>query len=151
MPIVYKQGDLLQSDCDVIVHGCNCFNQMGSGIAKAIRAKYPEVYEVDFFTKRGDPYKLGTFSKVTVHDGSRVVYNAYTQYKCGTDRRHLDYAALEDVLMAIREDLINLGAYATCKFGMPKIGAGLAGGDWNLIEQIIEKVFVDKEVEVHVL
>jgi O-acetyl-ADP-ribose deacetylase (regulator of RNase III) len=32
---------------------------------------------------------------------------------------------------------------------IPKIGAGLAGGEWSVIEQILVKVFVDYDVTVY--
>ena len=37
-------GNLLNSDCDYICHQVNCMGKMGSGIAKQIRIKWPEVY-----------------------------------------------------------------------------------------------------------
>lgn len=44
------QGDLIELALngvfDVIVHGCNCQCTMGAGIAKSIRAKFPEACEV---------------------------------------------------------------------------------------------------------
>lgn len=33
MSIIYVKGNLLNSDCNVICHGCNCFNIFGAGIA----------------------------------------------------------------------------------------------------------------------
>ena len=39
----YLGENLLESDCDVIIHCCNCFNTMGAGIAKAIADKYKGV------------------------------------------------------------------------------------------------------------
>ena len=37
-------GDLLEADSTFICHQVNCRGVMGSGVAKAIRDKYPEVY-----------------------------------------------------------------------------------------------------------
>lgn len=31
MPIIEVKGNLLISDCDIIAHGCNCFNNLGGG------------------------------------------------------------------------------------------------------------------------
>ncbi|RYF46165.1 MAG: phosphatase, partial [Cytophagaceae bacterium] len=43
-----EQGDLVQKakvgEFDVIVHGCNCFCQMGAGIAKTIKQVFPAAY-----------------------------------------------------------------------------------------------------------
>ena len=56
-----KQGDLLQyaqeGVFDVIIHGCNCFCTMGAGIAKAIKARFPEAYQADCQTPKGDRAK----------------------------------------------------------------------------------------------
>ena len=38
-------GNLLDSDATVICHQVNCQGKMNSGVAKAIRNKYPRVYE----------------------------------------------------------------------------------------------------------
>ena len=42
--ITYKKGNLLNSNCDIIVHQVNCQKVMGSGIAKQIRDRWPEVF-----------------------------------------------------------------------------------------------------------
>ena len=33
---------------------------------------------------------------------------------------------------------------------MPKIGCGLAGGDWNRVENIIKNTFINSNIEVYV-
>ena len=43
--IHYVQGDITKSDCDIICHQVNCQGVMNSGVAKAIREKWPEVYD----------------------------------------------------------------------------------------------------------
>jgi len=51
-----RVGDLLDlasnGELDVIIHGCNCFNTMGAGIAKLIKSRWPEAYQADLSTKR---------------------------------------------------------------------------------------------------
>jgi hypothetical protein len=34
------------------------------------------------------------------------------------------------------------------RFGMPMIGAGLAGGDWDVIEEMINDIFVDEDITI---
>ena len=46
MNIIYKKGDLLTTDADIIVHGCNCQGVMGSGVAKQIKEKFPNAYTI---------------------------------------------------------------------------------------------------------
>jgi O-acetyl-ADP-ribose deacetylase (regulator of RNase III) len=61
------KGDLLQfaedGNFDVIIHGCNCFCQMGKGIALTIKNKFPDAYKADLETAKGEKNKLGTYSK----------------------------------------------------------------------------------------
>lgn len=38
-------GDIFQSDADVIVHQVNCQGVMGSGVARQVREKYPYVFQ----------------------------------------------------------------------------------------------------------
>lgn len=44
MPVQIIDGDLFQTHAKYICHQVNCQARMGSGVAKQVRAKYPEVY-----------------------------------------------------------------------------------------------------------
>lgn len=143
--IKYIDGDLVKEAelFDVIAHCCNCYCNMGAGIAPQIKAKFPEAYLVDCTTKRGDESKLGTIT--FTEDTTPIVVNLYGQYDY-TGRRHgemdLDYDALRSALRAMKEEFSGL------LFGLPKIGAGLAGGDWDVIEAIIEEELEGERVIV---
>lgn len=160
--IVYKQGNLFDGDEDIIVHGCNCFCRMGSGVALQVRKQYPGAWEVDRETVKGDGSKLGTY---TSWNGPRntvdeqiygtlmivpsivTIVNAYTQYGLAWDLPgfYADYDAIRSVMERINKD------FPTQTIAMPKIGAGLAGGDWNIIERILNEVFGEREIVVYVL
>ena len=43
--IKHIKCDIFESGADVILHQVNCQGVMGSGIAKQVREKYPEVYQ----------------------------------------------------------------------------------------------------------
>jgi O-acetyl-ADP-ribose deacetylase (regulator of RNase III) len=135
--IKYIKGDLVRDaeDFDVIAHCCNCFCTMGAGIAPQIKAKFPEAYEADCKTAKGDINKLGTISYT--ENTKPIVVNLYGQYDY-TGRRSgkmdLDYDALRKSLVLMQEK------YKGKMMAMPKIGSGLAGGDWKKIEGIIEDV-----------
>jgi O-acetyl-ADP-ribose deacetylase (regulator of RNase III) len=135
-----KQGNLIElaqnGQFDVIVHGCNCWCEMGAGIAKAIRQAFPEAYQADQQTEPGDRSKLGTCTEAVIEqDGHRlVVVNAYTQfnYRPEAGKVLVDYEAVRSCMRWIGN------RHAGLRIGLPKIGAGLAGGDWTCISQIIE-------------
>lgn len=132
--IKYVTGDLLASNLKVIAHGCNCHGLMGSGIARQIRSKWPNVYEVYRLKYQVMGLELGTILPVRTLDG-RMVVNCMTQYDCGNDgRQYVDYDAIESCIAAINN---HVEAWDVTEVGFPKIGAGLAGGDWDRIEDII--------------
>lgn len=136
------KGDLLKmgknGDFEVIVHGCNCFHTMGAGIAAQIAKQFPNVYEADKQTEYGSKSKLGTYSMHTEDiDGHFLtVVNMYTQFSFG-ERRSVSYDAIADGFEALAEDLKQ--SHEEIRIGFPMIGAGLAGGDWDVIKVIIEK------------
>lgn len=133
------QGDLLQLAADgvfdVVIHGCNCQCQMGKGIALAIKKRFPEAYDADLATPEGDRSKLGTLSTARIHrDGiDLVVVNAYTQFHWRGSGVKADYDAIRKCFSQIRQ------LFSGKRIGYPKIGAGLAGGDWATIASIIEE------------
>ncbi len=84
--------------------------------------------------------------------GPPIVANAITQdyyaNKSGDPGLFVDY-------QAIRDAMINVAAYcrhnAFMDISMPKIGAGLGGGDWTVIEKIIDAELEDFNVTVYVM
>ena len=94
-----------QGQFDVIAHGCNCFCQMGGGIAKAIKSEFPEAYQADCQTEKGGKDKLGscTYATCQVVGGTCVVVNAYTQYDYRGKGRKVDYDALRDCMQWIKQ------------------------------------------------
>jgi O-acetyl-ADP-ribose deacetylase (regulator of RNase III) len=136
--IRYIDGDLIKSaqngDFEVIGHCCNCFNNFGSGIAPQIKKAFPEAYEVDCETEAGDKDKLGTITytkKLPV-----TVVNIYGQFGYGNrkfGKPDVDYEALRKGFKEIKKK------FSGKIFGFNKLGSGLAGGDWNIIEKIIEE------------
>lgn len=134
-----EKGDLVQKarvgEFDVIVHGCNCFCTMGAGIAKTIKQVFPAAYQADLTTSEGDRTKLGSYSSAAVEANGKllVIVNAYTQYQWRGPGRKADYEAIRQVFRQVKQ------AFTGRRIGYPAIGAGLAGGDWDIISAIIEE------------
>jgi O-acetyl-ADP-ribose deacetylase (regulator of RNase III) len=139
------QGDLLDLAArgffDVVVHGANCQCSMGAGIAKSIRAQFPEAYEADRATPKGDRSKLGTISSALVIRGAARfhVVNAYTQFHYRGPAGRVDYDA---VARTMREVRLHFGGK---RIGYPKIGAGLGRGDWSRLSAIIEECLAGED------
>ncbi len=133
------RGDLIElarhGTFDVIIHGCNCHCTMGAGIAKAIKEVFPEAYAADLATLKGDRVKLGTitFAQIDLSERSLSVVNAYTQFDWRGKKPLADYDAIRSAFRAIR------AGFSGRRIGYPRIGAGLAGGDWSKISAIIDE------------
>lgn len=131
-------GNLLDmavaGDFDAIVHGCNCHCTMGAGIAKQIAKRFPLAFDADKLTKYGDLSKLGTYSSALIEKKKTkfIIVNAYTQFRYW-GIRNVDYVAIRSVFNKIHK---NFNGF---RIGYPKIGAGLAGGDWEIISKIIDE------------
>lgn len=128
-----------------IAHGCNCFCTMGSGIAKQIRAEFPEAFQADQMTQEGDRSKLGSFTSVATDHG--ILFNLYTQYTYWDESDMLSYPAVESCFSKVNEEAKLRGIPGTGQvFGIPMIGAGLARGDWTKISEIIDRVTPDVDI-----
>jgi O-acetyl-ADP-ribose deacetylase (regulator of RNase III) len=140
------KGDLIkkakEGDFDLIVHGCNCFCTMGGGIAKGIKKEFPEAFDADLATLKGSKEKLGTCSFARIErDGINfIVVNAYTQFDYRGTGVKVDYHAVRSCMKWIKEN------FKGNRIGLPKIGAGLAGGDWKRISQIIDEELTGEDV-----
>ena len=151
---------------DVITHGCNCLCQMGAGIAPQMAKEFGcDSFEKEDYLYKGDINKLGTIDYVTkwYEDNKRwtqypdeggkfathrlTIVNSYTQYHYGKNHsdgvsKPLDYEALTMCMRKINHEFKGM------RIGLPQIGAGLAGGDWNRIKQIIQTELKDCDVTV---
>jgi len=140
----------LEGHFDIIVHGCNCFCTMGAGIAKEIKERIPDAWRADQRTHKGDIMKLGnyTFADLEINDkGWLTIINAYTQYRYGPnhedgDKKPVDYDAIRLAMRKINHN------YKKKSIGIPLIGAGLAGGDWEIIKKIIQQELKDMDVTI---
>ena len=142
-------GDLTAETKGLIIHGVNCQGAMGSGVALAIKNRWPEVYDAYKSHPQGKS-QLGQVQFVSISDGLYVA-NCWTQEFYGGDGKI--YADKASVRIALFK------AFSFCdEYGLelktPKIASGLAGLDWDkdvrpLFEQIAT-VFPDVKVTLFV-
>lgn len=149
MAVHIVKGDLLQSDCNVIIHQANCFNVMGAGIARQIKQTYPSVFNADrdFHIPIGSMERLGKTSHKWVDGphGRTLVVNAYGQYEFGRGRNIypdpvLPHRYFKRALRSTLARVNNMNKKIDFKIGLPyRVGCGLAGGDWGAVYRIIEE------------
>lgn len=148
MEIIYRKGDLLETDCRLIAHGCNAQGVMGSGVAKAIRAKYPNAYDIYRGVHLDKGLTLGENVLAGIPGTTTIIVNCITQEFYGRDssRIYIDYKSIRSCMRNLNTILEMYDEVA-----MPKIGAGLGGGDWETISIIIEEELTDLQPIVYEL
>ena len=138
--MINLHADALAVDADVFVHQTNCMGVMGAGIAKQIRDQCPKTYRL--YRELCDLYRhnpielLGTCE--FVEENGKIICNAFGQ--CGFRRPgcNTDYDALRACFQTIAQK------HSEKTIALPyKIGCGLAGGDWNVVETMIKEELVE--------
>ena len=167
MTVKIIKGDMVASyknnELDAYAHQCNCFCRMGRGIAPLLAKANPDVRKVDNETIEGDRGKLGDFS-VAETKGFPLLFNIYGQYHWSmykvAPNRNTDYDALEQGLRNVRDYLqsgiqdpieygVGKNTYEPTTLGLPLIGCGLAGGDWEgVVLPMIKELFYNSSVVV---
>ena len=149
--IYEEKGNLLDSHCTYICHQVNCRGVMKSGVAKAIREKWPIVYE-----KYQDLYLntvhqvarfhvddqdnniplLGDIQEVEINENQSVI-NMFAQDGYGYDwKRYTSYDAFWMCLGKIK-DLVPIGE----SIAFPDhIGCCRGGANWAVIKTMIAEV-----------
>ena len=159
MSINVVNGNIFDTHCNIICHQVNCQGVMGHGIAKQVKEKYKGVFNE--YKRYCDAHAdnreamLGEALIVDVDYGAAVlawlvnkerkyIANIFGQLTYGTGLR-TNYKALVLGL----EVVANFAKEHNLSVAIPyKIGCGLAGGDWNKVNILIEGVFAGTGIEV---
>lgn len=140
--IKYKTGDILLADEDIICHQVNCQGVMGHGLALQIKNKFPMVFEA-YYDLCSDYEVKDFFGKIQCveYENGKYVANIFAQNFYGTDKQYTDYQALETALVSLFNAVTNLDKYKYKTIAMPfNMGCGLGGGDWTMVEGMIEQL-----------
>ena len=145
--VTFHNGNILDSGADIICHQVNCQGAMNSGVAKAIREKWPQVYEE--YSKLMHLEMLGHIQTVYLGEEnghSKGVINMFAQYTYGYDgRRYTSYDAFWACLGEIKK---YINPEKTIAFPA-RIGCVRGGANWNVILTMIEEVLgEDYNVEI---
>lgn len=152
MEIVYKKGNLLDAQTNVIAHQVNCQGVMGSGVAKQIRDKWPRAYDnyvlycYDYITCTHE--LLGECQLVQIND-NQYVANLFGQNYYGRDgKRYTSYDGIYDALASLVVQMMSAGMKS---LALPyNMSSCLGGADWNVVLTMIESVFKDTDITIEI-
>ncbi|WP_024428304.1 macro domain-containing protein [Bacillus safensis] len=147
------ERNILDTTKNIICHQVNCKGVMGAGLAKQIKSKYPNVYKdykqlcKDQNIKRG---LLGATQFVDVNE-NKTIANLFAQDSYGVKTRQTDYEAMELCLKSLKSVVTtDYSKYKGCSIAIPYgIGCGLAGGDWNIVKQMIDDILGECDVTIY--
>lgn len=154
MPAIrYLTGDATSPQAagrKLIVHCCNDLGKWGAGFVLALSARWPEPeadYRAWHALGAAGGFGLGAVRFVPVRDDV-VVANLIGQrgIKAGSKGPPIRYDALATGLATV-------GEYAVAERAsvhLPRIGCGLAGGRWELVEPLIQHHLTARGVAVTV-
>lgn len=143
--IKYVEGDLFEAAEDIIAHGCNCRNGYGSGVAYTMSQRYPKAKSLYHEKYDEEGWELGEVQFVLQNDGKYIANCATQDAFMPRGYRHVNYDSVEECMEKVKRFAKEKGL----SIAIPKIGAGLAGGDWHTIEAILEHVFSDYDVTIY--
>jgi O-acetyl-ADP-ribose deacetylase (regulator of RNase III) len=150
--ITYIKGDLLEDTLQIkektlICHVCNNLSIMGKGFASQLKEIHPDVFQG--FKKARLNACPANYYKLTARNANLYVCNMvcmnglYSKY---SNPNPLSYPALKACL----EDALKFAVNSELNICMPKIGVGLARGDWNKVVKILDEVFAEKNINIEV-
>ena len=136
-------------EVDALMHCCNALGVMGAGIAAQIKkaniTSYIDYHEHCVRHGNNPEYLLGDVIY------SHGYYHIIGQANVGTGRRQVDYGALA-VGFSLIANAYN-EAQEAIKLVVPKyIGCGLAGGDWEVIQELLYGFFAkNKYIHLYIV
>lgn len=147
--ISYLKGDVTSPKGfgpRIVAHICNDRGGFGKGVALAVANRWPDakVYYKRWYAS--DDFKLGRIQVVSVEQGLWVANMVAQQgYKTASNPEPLCYESLRGCLVELAAEA-EIHEATIC---MPRIGTGLAGGDWDVIEPLIRETLGNQDVYVY--
>ncbi len=135
MPLIYKQGNLLDAPEHYLVHACNCRGVWGAGVAAQLRVAFPEAYEAELgLCQTHGNILAGDFGL-----SGRIV-SLYTSkgYGCYKDSTDTILAYTDRAIRGLMRHLYETDPEGFTTLASPKINAGLFGVPWEETEKIIK-------------
>ncbi len=135
--IVFKTGNLFNSECQTLVNTVNCIGIMGTGIAKQFKQKYPKMFE---------EYKLVCKSGYLRYGGDIWVWNYIDLFRpkkilCFATKEHWQYPSkLEWIENGLKSFVSVYKELGITSIAWPKLGCNNGKLDWkNDVKPLMEK------------
>lgn len=141
MSITFVEGDLFTyPNIDALAHGCNCAGAMGKGIALEFKKRFPRMYETYRNRCLSGQFNLGDVFVWT--EDSIVIFDL------GTQRSWRSKATIPAITESVQKMLLIGQKMGIRRIGIPRIGAGLGGLEWDDVKQILTQIANKFDIEL---
>ncbi len=142
-------GDILLTKAQAIAHGVAPNDNFATGLALALRDRWPAMYkDLRHYHQQTTP-KPGELWSWGGAGGVRIV-NLFTQESAASHGVHPGKASLENVnhcLRALRKEIETQGFKS---LALPKLATGVGGLDWKDVRPLIDKHLGDLSIPIFV-
>lgn len=146
-----------------ILHICNDIGGWGKGFVNSIskrwiepRAEYKKWYSNGYYTSNNNAYvnfSLGENQYVDVSDNITIV-NMIAQHGIypskGEDGKLIPPIRYDSLKQCLLKFVEHVKGEENFTANMPLIGSGLAGGEWDVIEKIINSTLIENNIDTFV-
>lgn len=126
--ITELKGNLLESQCNILVNTVNCYGVMGKGIALQFKKRYPEMYKKYVSDCDSELYSPGDVNGY--YEGDKIILNFATKNHW---RSHSKYEWIEIGLKRLKAFLLESGH----SIAIPALGCSNGQLDWEIVSKMI--------------
>ena len=130
--IIYKQGNIFNSNAQVITNPVNCVGVMGKGLALEFKKRFPEMF-LDYKNKC-------THNEVKVDQPYLWENNQIQILNFATKKHWKDSSNLQDIKSGLRYIAKNYDEMGISSIALPPLGCGRGGLNWNDVKALINEV-----------
>ncbi len=145
-------GDILMTKADLLAHGISAQDPFDSGLALALRERWPSLvrdYRHDTRSKAIAAGEVWAWSGVQEGGGVRKIINLVTQDTLGQGpSAKPGKASIENVRHALQNLAKYVRAEKISSVALPRLATGVGGLDWNDVRPLVLQYLGDLGVPV---
>ncbi|MDX9799248.1 MAG: macro domain-containing protein [Bacteroidales bacterium] len=144
-----ENNSIFDSKADALINPVNCKGTMGKGIAKEFKYRFPECFPPykkacdEGLLKPGILLLVSLNVQLDFFNWKRPSIILFPTKYHWREKSKLEW--IEQGLYYLKNNYLSWGIRSV---GMPKLGCGLGGLEWDEVKRLIEKYFIDDKLEI---
>ena len=145
--IIYKKGNILESEADALVNTVNTQGVMGKGIALQFKNAFPSNYKIYQDICRNGDFQIGDLLIVEENgliSGKKIIINfpTKTSWRKPSEYSYIE-KGLEKLVQVIEDKKFN-------SIAIPPLGSGNGGLNWEIVKKMIEDKMSHLPIDVFI-